>query len=608
MAPRSTWVERGADGRPYFVRKKPEAPSTGQILSQALLPKLGSARSLLASFRDSRQNRHVTDAETKNQRALPAPDASNPTPAATPQPTAPMAPAVPSSQARPQPMAMYLLAPPPNQNQDPKQSDSIQANAFQPLSPFIPAPPPPGMFPFPPHPLAAQPPNMFPPPMPFPPQYGPFAMPQPAPPQGSVLAPNQVHGTQVQPPNLHTATPAPADMRYKCEICGRYRSARYHYRHPIPPGQLPARTICRKCREEATDSESEESSTSDDYKASRSRRHQSRRPGRSQQHRSRSQAQHKSRGRNADRGYDRHGSPSYSDSGSLSSRRTPQTERRRYRRLESPASEVTRHTRRLRLSPLGERTYYERDGRHRDGDRIEAREHQQDLPRRARARSRAPTLGQRILRRQYSDPFVRTTRHDDPAISHLGHGDRAPQVHQARRYSPQRGPAPPWMGQTSMPVHASPDRYQQGFDGADREHRADRHGDHGPDMRSLSRSTQRARSVHRPTSHAYDDDSQWERFPMVAKAPSPPPARASSLGYMNHAESDDADYPEGCSRRGRHWRSRSQSWESEETEREILRAGDELTVIERHIPGHRDDDYDWYDDGGMRVTVREISR
>lgn len=94
----------------------------------------------------------------------------------------------------------------------------------------------------------------------------------------------------------------------------------------------------------------------------------------------------------------------------------------------------------------------------------------------------------------------------------------------------------------------------------------------------------------------------------MAEAPSPPPARASSLGYMNQAGSEEGDYSEAPSRRGRHWRSRSRSWESEEPDPGVLRAGDELIVIERHHPSHNDDDYDWYDDGGMRVRVREISR
>lgn len=50
--------------------------------------------------------------------------------------------------------------------------------------------------------------------------------------------------------------PASDEPRYKCSICGRFRSPRFHYKHPIPPGQFPAKTICKKCREDGTDSES----------------------------------------------------------------------------------------------------------------------------------------------------------------------------------------------------------------------------------------------------------------------------------------------------------------------------------------------------------------
>lgn len=95
---------------------------------------------------------------------------------------------------------------------------------------------------------------------------------------------------------------------------------------------------------------------------------------------------------------------------------------------------------------------------------------------------------------------------------------------------------------------------------------------------------------------------------MMAQASSPPPIGASSLGYMNRAESDEPSHREAPSRSRGRWRSKSRPWEGGDPEDEDLRAGDELTVIERHSPGHRDDDYDWYDDQGMRVKVREISR
>lgn len=59
----------------------------------------------------------------------------------------------------------------------------------------------------------------------------------------------------ISPPRFPTAD----ELKYKCSVCGRFRSPRYHYRHPIPPGELPKATVCRRCREEATDSENSDS-------------------------------------------------------------------------------------------------------------------------------------------------------------------------------------------------------------------------------------------------------------------------------------------------------------------------------------------------------------
>lgn len=90
-------------------------------------------------------------------------------------------------------------------------------------------------------------------------------------------------------------------------------------------------------------------------------------------------------------------------------------------------------------------------------------------------------------------------------------------------------------------------------------------------------------------------------------APSPPRNRSSSLGYMGNPDLDEEERHSGRfeRRRRRRQRSRSRSWEDEQREAKISRPGDELSVIERHGPEHRED-YDWYDDGGMRVRVREI--
>lgn len=525
MSSRSTWIERGSDGRPYFVRKKPRSPSiTAQIYSKTLLPKLEATRSLLSFFRDSRQNRHVANAEANSQLALPAPDSSNPPQAQIPQPTAPMAPAGPTSQGQAQPVNMYLL----NPQQIPIQSEPYQSSSgnqrlpSQPLSQFIPGPLPPGMFPFPPHPQAPQPPNMFPPPMPFPPQYGPFAMPPPGLSQGPVPIAGQQQASHIQNSNPPIPMPAPMETRYKCEICGRYRSARYHFRHPISLGQPPARTICRKCRQEETDSESEKTSSSDSYRGSRSERQRSLRQDRSRRHRSRSRAHSSIHHRTVDRGYERHDSPSCSESESQSPRRkSHRSERRKYRRLESPDAELVRHTGRLRLSPLEARTYYDRDDGRRVGKHNERRGHAQGRPTRQRSTSRAsrpPPSGQTILRRQYSDPFAGITTMENPAAGRHGHVDGPPQAHQRGRYSPQRGPSPPWSRNASVPVQPAPKRRPRDFDGADHE----RHvtypvGRHREDNQDMHFSTQRGRSEHRHLSHS--DDGEYVPISRYAEYP-----------------------------------------------------------------------------------------
>ncbi|RMD39559.1 hypothetical protein DV735_g5572, partial [Chaetothyriales sp. CBS 134920] len=67
---------------------------------------------------------------------------------------------------------------------------------------------------------------------------------RPPPPGVSVLSPQ--------------CLPTTEEMRYKCSVCGRFRSTKYHYKHPIPPGQLPSKTVCGRCWDEATGSEDSE--------------------------------------------------------------------------------------------------------------------------------------------------------------------------------------------------------------------------------------------------------------------------------------------------------------------------------------------------------------
>jgi hypothetical protein len=87
----------------------------------------------------------------------------------------------------------------------------------------------------------------------FAPQYpGYYLAPAPAPPSFPDPYPPLPPGARIlSPPRAPTAD----ELKYKCSICGRFRSPRFHYKHPIPPGQLPAQTVCRKCRQTGTDSE-----------------------------------------------------------------------------------------------------------------------------------------------------------------------------------------------------------------------------------------------------------------------------------------------------------------------------------------------------------------
>lgn len=43
--------------------------------------------------------------------------------------------------------------------------------------------------------------------------------------------------------------------KYTCASCGRFRSARYHYRHPLAQGETPRSTLCRRCVRQHTSSE-----------------------------------------------------------------------------------------------------------------------------------------------------------------------------------------------------------------------------------------------------------------------------------------------------------------------------------------------------------------
>src|SRR5437660_3985416 len=68
MAPGTTWVERGSDGRLYFVRKKLKLPSTSSLLADALAPK----RRSLSLFRHPGKDFRTIPAPVRPPPSFPA--------------------------------------------------------------------------------------------------------------------------------------------------------------------------------------------------------------------------------------------------------------------------------------------------------------------------------------------------------------------------------------------------------------------------------------------------------------------------------------------------------------------------------------------------------
>ncbi|KAL8970785.1 MAG: hypothetical protein Q9197_003620 [Variospora fuerteventurae] len=70
------------------------------------------------------------------------------------------------------------------------------------------------------------------------------------------LPPSQPVGTTTTTITTTEAQPTlNASSKHTCAACGKFRSARYHYRHPLAPGVTPRPTLCRKCIKQHTSSE-----------------------------------------------------------------------------------------------------------------------------------------------------------------------------------------------------------------------------------------------------------------------------------------------------------------------------------------------------------------
>ena len=216
MEPGTTWVERGADGRPYFVRKKLKLPSTTSLLADAFAPR----RRSLSLFRYPRRDYHVMPAPVSTLLSLSGPEKKETSSRFD----------TPPSQQQPQQQIMYpvpcptplpFLPTPFQENQNPSEREQMLRHNAQ----FA----PPGMYPAGPTPY------------PYHNPHPPYQSVPPLPPGARALG----------PPRMITSD----DLRYKCSVCGRFRSPKFHHENPITPGELPRKTVCTRCRRAGSDSE-----------------------------------------------------------------------------------------------------------------------------------------------------------------------------------------------------------------------------------------------------------------------------------------------------------------------------------------------------------------
>ena len=75
------------------------------------------------------------------------------------------------------------------------------------------------------------------------------------PPYLQLPSPQPVGTTTTTTTTHHELQPQQTPNKHTCAACGKFRSARYHYRHPLAPGETPKPTFCRKCVKQHTSSE-----------------------------------------------------------------------------------------------------------------------------------------------------------------------------------------------------------------------------------------------------------------------------------------------------------------------------------------------------------------
>lgn len=349
----SHWIERGPDGLGYRVKSKPAVPSLRQKLAEA--------------FHDLRHNFGNAQQSHTSSPQLPAGPA--PTPISTSQ----------SRSSTPKPRSSIKQKQQPQMAQHPTANFSENGNGppgfmhSQHSGHFT----PPFPMPFPGFPMAgnqmpmtAQPqrsteltryaephPRMYPmipsgsEPLP-PPQaqdelnFTPsvsnalVSMPQPSP---------ALFGQQMPMHPHHPPMPSSIDpTKHTCGICGKLRSPRYHYKHPLAPGQLPRPTVCKRCRKEETDSEDESVDSYDrrDYRERSRARSQLRSQSRARSARPKSRARSSSRQgyRKVDFDYYSGRDPEVSSSESdISETYSSRQRRRSRRRSRAPDVEIHRY-------------------------------------------------------------------------------------------------------------------------------------------------------------------------------------------------------------------------------------------------------------------------
>ncbi|KAI4101528.1 MAG: hypothetical protein LQ339_005025 [Xanthoria mediterranea] len=77
----------------------------------------------------------------------------------------------------------------------------------------------------------------------------------PAPPPQMVQLPQPVESSTTTVTTTIEPQPQQASSKHSCASCGKFRSARYHYRHPLASGETPRPTLCRNCVKQHTSSE-----------------------------------------------------------------------------------------------------------------------------------------------------------------------------------------------------------------------------------------------------------------------------------------------------------------------------------------------------------------